>query len=97
MFLRIFDTKSKCFVLFRGVAYEAYVAIPQSEILNPCSRACVCQVSGEAGARFECAQLDCVETFSSEKKECLSTYDSLDECCSTGNVCGKDHFNLIFI
>ncbi|XP_026333553.1 uncharacterized protein LOC113240455 [Hyposmocoma kahamanoa] len=79
---------AKCY--YRGVAYEPGAAIPQSEILNPCSRVCVCQISGDVGARFECAQVDCVETFSSEKRECLYTFNSLNDCCSTGSVCGKD-------
>ncbi|XP_031762858.1 uncharacterized protein LOC113509319 [Galleria mellonella] len=73
---------------YRGVAYGDRSSIPQNLINNPCSQACSCTVSGEP--RFECAAVDCVETFDSDLKlQCIDTYD-LESCCSTGNVCGKD-------
>ncbi|KAM3959753.1 uncharacterized protein ACR2FA_006173 [Aphomia sociella] len=74
--------------IFKGVAYSDRSTIPQNLINNPCSQACSCTVFGEP--RFECAAVDCVETFDMDmKQQCIDTYE-LDACCSTGNVCGKD-------
>ncbi|XP_013188144.2 uncharacterized protein LOC106133086 [Amyelois transitella] len=77
---------TKCY--YKGVPYKDRSNIPQNIINNPCSQACSCQVSG--GPRFECAAVDCVETFDVDlQQQCISTYD-LESCCSTGTVCGTD-------
>ncbi|CAH2040755.1 unnamed protein product, partial [Iphiclides podalirius] len=77
---------SMCY--YRGVPYKDRSLIPQSAIKNPCSLACQCSVSGKP--RFDCAAVDCVETFDVDmQQQCINTYE-LDSCCSTGTVCGKD-------
>ncbi|XP_047531721.1 uncharacterized protein LOC125067275 [Vanessa atalanta] len=73
---------------YRGTPYADRSMIPQNLINNPCSQACSCSVT--AGPQFDCAAVDCVETFDSDmQQECINTYE-LDSCCSTGTVCGKD-------
>ncbi|XP_045535346.1 uncharacterized protein LOC106712874 isoform X1 [Papilio machaon] len=76
---------SMCY--YRGVPYKDRSTIPQAEVKNPCSLACQCSVSGKPS--FDCAAVDCVETFDDMQQECIKTYD-LESCCSTGTVCGKD-------
>lgn len=76
---------TKCY--YRGVAYSNNDVLPQNLIKNPCSQRCTCQVSDEP--RFECAAVDCVESFDSDLQQCVATFE-LDSCCSVGNVCGKD-------
>ncbi|CAG4964521.1 unnamed protein product [Colias eurytheme] len=77
---------SMCY--YRGKPYADRSTIPQVAINNPCSQACSCSTS--AGPQFDCAAVDCVEIFDSDKEQqCINTYE-LDSCCSTGTVCGKD-------
>ncbi|KAG6444999.1 hypothetical protein O3G_MSEX003700 [Manduca sexta] len=73
---------------YRGAPYGERSTIPQNLIKNPCSLACRCRVSnGEP--QFDCAAVDCVETFNSDLQQCVNTFE-LDSCCSTGTVCGTD-------
>lgn len=75
----------KCF--YRGLPYEDRTMLPQSLIDDPCTQACSCNANGP---RFDCAAVDCVESFDSDElNECIYTFE-LDACCSTGKVCGKD-------
>ncbi|CAK1579605.1 unnamed protein product [Parnassius mnemosyne] len=77
---------SMCY--YRGVPYRDRTMIPQNMIKNPCSLACQCSVSGKP--RFDCAAVDCVETFDTDlQQQCINTYE-LGSCCSSGTVCGKD-------
>ncbi|CAH0723570.1 unnamed protein product, partial [Brenthis ino] len=73
---------------YRGVAYADRSMIPQNLIKNSCSQACFCNMFG--GPQFDCAAVDCFESFKNDElDECIYTYE-LDSCCSTGTVCGKD-------
>nr|CAJ2313423.1 Uncharacterized protein [Metisa plana] len=75
------------FCYYKGVPYENRDTIPQSQIDNACSQACVCTAGNPP--RFQCAVVDCVETFDNDMDQCISTSE-LGSCCSTGTVCGKD-------
>lgn len=46
----------------------------------------MCQVYG--APQFECAAVDCVETFDKDLQQCVSIFE-LESCCSVGNVCGE--------
>ncbi|KAI8420706.1 hypothetical protein MSG28_007935 [Choristoneura fumiferana] len=72
---------------YRGVPYAANAMVPQNLVKNPCSQRCTCQVYG--APQFECAAVDCVETFDKDLQQCVNVYE-VDSCCSVGNVCGKD-------
>ncbi|XP_028043626.1 uncharacterized protein LOC114253067 [Bombyx mandarina] len=73
---------------YRGASYTDRSPLPQNLIKNPCSQACSCRIS-DGEPQFDCAAVDCVESFDSDLQECVKTYE-LDSCCSTANVCGKD-------
>ncbi|CAG9579624.1 unnamed protein product [Danaus chrysippus] len=72
---------------YRGVEYADRATIPMDLVKNPCALGCVCTI--DSGPRFDCAAVDCVENFDPDQQECIYTF-SLDSCCSTGEVCGKD-------
>ncbi|XP_053605313.1 uncharacterized protein LOC128672290 [Plodia interpunctella] len=73
---------------YKGVPYKDGSSIPDAEILNPCTKACSCQV--KEGVRFNCAMVDCVQSFDIDlQTPCVRTYE-LWSCCTTGTVCGED-------
>lgn len=78
------------FSIFRGVSYGDRTSIPQNLVLNPCTQACRCRVPAGGEPKFDCAAVDCFDTFDGDiEKQCIKTYE-LDSCCSTATVCGKD-------